>query len=44
MGTITRGLWSGYWAKMVEDRESCQPEVESSQSDKRINGCEVMAG
>ncbi len=36
MGTVTRGLWSAYWAQMVEDIESCQPEVESSQSYKRL--------
>ncbi len=29
-------MGSGYWAQMVEGRESCQPEVESSQSDKRL--------
>ncbi len=36
MGTVTRGLWSGYWVQMIEDIKSCQPEVEASQSDKRL--------
>ncbi len=36
MGTVTRGLWSGYWAQMIEDTKGCKPEVEASQSDKRL--------
>ena len=36
MGTVTEGLWSGYWGQMIEDIKSCQPEVEASQSDKRL--------
>ena len=36
MGAVTRGLWSGYWAQMIEDIKSCKPEVEASQSDKQL--------
>ncbi len=36
MGTVTKDLWSGYWGQMKEDIKSCQPEVEASQSDKRL--------
>ncbi len=36
MGTVARGLWSGYWAQMIEDIKSCKPEVEASQPDKRL--------
>ncbi len=36
MGTVTRGLWSGYWGQMIEDIKSCQPQVKASQSDKQL--------
>ncbi len=36
MGTVIRYLWPGYSCQIIEDINSCQPEVEASQSDKQL--------
>ncbi len=29
MGTVVMGLWSGYKCQMIEDIQSCRPEVKA---------------
>ncbi len=38
MGSGTEGLWTGYCQYQLKDFNSCQLEVESSQSDKQLRG------
>ena len=39
MGTVTRGLWPGYYCQVIEYTKSSQPESGASQW---TIGCEVM--